>query len=97
MSGSVMTTLNGTPMQVDTVQSTKTLWHVGSASTNDLAKLKTITFYMDMTTDASTSGWVEATFQVWWRRRRLAALSTIWSRVAERRRALPIAARASVA
>ena len=98
VSGSVMTTLKGTPMQVDTVQSTKTLWHVGSASTNDLAKLKTITFYMDMTTDASTSGWVEATFQVWWRRRRrLAALSTIWSRVAERRRALPIAARASVA
>ena len=97
VSGSVMTTLKGTPMQVDTVQSTKTLWHVGSASTNDLAKLKTITFYMDMTTDASTSGWVEATFQVWWRRRRLAALSTIWSRVAERRRALSIADRASVA
>ena len=97
VSGSVMTTLNGTPMQVDTVQSTKTLWHVGSASTNDLAKLKTISFYMDMTTDASTSGWVEATFQVRRRRRRPAALSTVGSRVAERRRALSIADRASVA
>ena len=64
VSGSVMTTLGGAALQVDTVESRKTLWHVGSASTNHLAKLKTITFYMDMTADASMNGWVEATFQV---------------------------------
>ena len=61
--GSVMQSLDGKTMQVDTIETVKTLWDTGSTSTNALAKMKSITFYMDLTTDPATQAWVDATFK----------------------------------
>ena len=63
VNGGVLQTLEGAAMRVDSVESREALWDIGRTDTNTLSKLRTLTFYVDMTADAATNAWVDATFQ----------------------------------
>ena len=63
--GGEMTTPDGlSAVRVDGVESTTSLWDLPKVDTNDLAKMKDLVFYADLSTDATVGTWVEATFKV---------------------------------
>ena len=65
VNGGAMTTPDGTSaVQVDTVESTTTIWDIPAVETASLARMKDLVFYADMTADARFGGWVEATYKV---------------------------------
>lgn len=63
--GAAMTTLTGEALQTAPVESfVDTIFDLPSVSTNNLAYLKHVSFYADMTANAAVGGWVEATFKI---------------------------------
>ena len=64
VSGAVMTTLGGSAMQVDTVESNTRLFDLPGVGTTELAKMKDLVFYVDLTSLSGAGAWAEATFKV---------------------------------
>ena len=65
VNGGAMTPPDGMQaVQVDTVESTTTLWDIPAVSTASLAKMKDLVFYADMTANPAVGAWTEATFNV---------------------------------
>jgi len=64
VSGQAMTTPAGDAVQVEPSRAYLDLFELPRASTADLAKMEAISFYADMTADASVGGWVEATYKI---------------------------------
>jgi len=52
------------PVRVDTVESFTTVWDIPAVSTDELANMKSITVYVDMTRIPAVGGIAEATFKV---------------------------------
>ena len=63
-SSGAMTTLGGEAVQVDSVESTTTLWDIPGVETTSLAKMRDLVFYVDLTSKANVSAWAEATYKV---------------------------------
>ena len=64
VTGQLMTTTAGDAVQVEPSRSYLSLFELPQASTASLAKMESLTMYIDMTTAAAISGWVEATYKV---------------------------------
>jgi len=62
--GGTMTTLDGQAVQVDTLESTTTLWDIPAMTTYDLAKMKDVVVFADLTNLAEVGSWVEMTMKI---------------------------------
>jgi hypothetical protein len=65
VNGGAMTTPDGKQVvQVDIIESTTKFWDIPAVETDELAKMKDLVFYADLTTNARFGGWVEASYKV---------------------------------
>jgi len=64
VSGAAMISLTGEAVQVDAVESNADLFDLPGVSTESLAKMKDLVFYVDLSANADVGGWAEATYKV---------------------------------
>ena len=62
--GGTMTDTNGLAVKVDTVESTTGLWNTPAMSTVNLAKMKDIVVYADLSNLAEVGSWVEMSMKI---------------------------------
>lgn len=64
VTGGTMTSKKGGAVQVDGVKAATTIWDLPAVATNNLAKMKEVTFFVDLTNKQNAGGWAEASYKV---------------------------------